>query len=531
MNKVKDFFKNEKVLLTLTVLVVAFQPILDLDYLVYDSLHSIGLPRPSTIVKFVIIPILLIYAFLLKDNHKKKTLVFGGVYAVTLGLYFVLHCKQCITLYETLDLTKNFYFNTFQELTYVATIVLPFGLIYVIYNLNFTESLIKKISIFISTIISWPIFFGDLFLFGKSTYIGYTKANFLTWFTGIYDTYLPREIASKFFFSEGNTIGILLFMVLILLYYFLTKETNKKLRIYLVVLIVIQSLSMQILATRVATYGAVLIPIVYIVIYLFNCLLLKNDEFNKKIVIHAAIMAAVFGLMLNWTPAVVNQRLDSDNDVALLSNDYANKTGRDALKYGKNLIPGTEEYINFYTFMFEEYGIRAKYITSISKEYYTKFYNYKHDPKFWVDVTFMPVYDRVSGRQMEKIFMDYKYSKLTFKNKFLGMGYSTFMNGSILLEKDFTQQIYTLGYVGELLCVLPWIFVTIYGAFNIIKNWKKLLKLDIMVYAIALLLGFGCGYVSGHTIDQFITTTFMAMLVAVLLYRISKYKNIGKIDS
>jgi hypothetical protein len=49
--------------------------------------------------------------------------------------------------------------------------------------------------------------------------------------------------------------------------------------------------------------------------------------------------------------------------------------------------------------------------------YYTKYYSYQHDPKFWVDVTFMPVFDRVNGRQIETIFFEVQISESDYGGK------------------------------------------------------------------------------------------------------------------
>ena len=510
---------NEKVLMWAVILLIALQPLIDMDYMLYDFLDQFGLPRISTIVRFIIIPLLIVLTFYLKDKNKKKTVILGGAYVLCLTVYFALHGMQAIDLYPRLMLTSNFYFNWFQELTYILTLVLPFGLIYCIYHLHFSDKIIRNITYFMSSIVAIPIFIGDLFVFGKSTYYQYTVANFFSWFNGIYETYHPRELASKFFFNEGNTIGILMFALLPLLYYFFSKASSKKEKILVGILILIHSLSMQILATRVATYGAVLIPICFLILYLFDCFIMKNQKIKINVVALTSACIIIFAAILPFTPAVENQRVDAVNDLALLDNGVADE-GRELVKDGENLVPGTKAYLDFYTYMFEEYGIRGRYAQSISKEYYTEWYSYKFDPKYWTDVLFLPLEQRVGGRNIQTLFMDYKYENLTFEEKFLGMGYSTFMNGSILLEKDFVQQVYTLGYVGEVLCCLPWVAITGIGAILVLIKWKKLINLEVMVLAMGVVGMLGCGFMSGHTLDQFVTSIFMAMLVAVLLNRI-----------
>ena len=515
--------KSEKILHLLVIIFLAIQPIVDMDYLIYDFLDQFGLPRLSTILRFVVVPILLIFSFILRDQKKKRTFIAVGSYGVVLLAYFILHAKQASGLVERLALTDNFYFSTFQELTYVLTLVIPYFLIYLIYNEHFNQKELKLITCILSASISVTILFGDLFVFAKSTYYGYTVGNIFTWFNGIYDAYHPRTLASKFFFNEGNTIGILLFMILPMLYYFFYQEKDSQKKKYLGILIFVQSLAMQMLATRVATYGAVVIPALFLVVYLFTVFITKTEKFQKNICIVTILFACIFGLILPMTPAIQNQKVDAVNDTALLHNGMAD-LGKEELANADDLVPGSVEYINFYVYMFETYGINARYIQSVPSMYYTEYYSYQVDPKFWVDVTFMPVFDRVSGRQIETIFFNYKYQNLTSSEKLLGMGYSTFMNGSIVLEQDFKQQIYTLGYVGEVLCVLPWLFIICYGVFMFIKRAKKMFTLENLVMAVSVGAGLGGAWLSGHMLYQFVTTTYLALLVAMLLKNVQEAK-------
>ena len=231
------------------------------------------------------------------------------------------------------------------------------------------------------------------------------------------------------------------------------------------------------------------------------------------------LTAACFGAVLNWTPAIQNQKVDAKNDVALLHNG-AIQFAADDLKNAEDLVPGSEEWINFYVYAFETYGINARYIQSVPSMYYTEYYSYQHDPWFWFHVCYdIPVFDRVNGRQIETIFFNYKYENLTPAEKILGMGYSTFMNGSIVLEKDFAQQVYTLGYAGFVILLMPWIGILLYGAWMVIRYWKKMITLENVCLFIALGAGFGSAWLSGHYLDQFLTMIPTAFIIAILLNR------------
>ena len=554
MEKIKHII-NEKVILTLLIGLVVLQPVFDLDYLIADWLDQFGLPRLSTIIRFIIIPLLVLFVFI-HDKHKKSTGILGGFYGVALAIYFYFHCQNAIEVFPKLYFPSNFYFDTFQELTYVLTLTLPYALIYCFYKMDTNDYLVQMVVTASSLLTAVPIFIGDIVPFGLSTYVGKTKGNFLSWFYLIFDESheIPKYYTSKFFFKEGNTIGILMFMVLPLLYYYFHHAKKKEHKIGYGILIFIHSLSMMILGTRVATYGAVLVPAAYLVLCVFFSLL-KKESWSKSTLLFTAISTLVFGLILPYSPAVKNQQIDAKNDLALAENGMADQ-GRNEL--ANNRITVIKESDPAYIHMFEVYGIKARYAQSISKEYYLDYYDYRLDPYFWVEMILnRPLEERVGGRNIQKIFFEYKWNDgrldikldpngneegdnvqtiyfngcnftspcLTTMNRALGLGYSTFMNGSIVLEKDFVQQYYTFGPLGAFLLLSPWIGLTLVGVFLLFKYFKVNFNLLNACYAMAVVFAFGSGFMSGHVLDQFLTSTMMALFVAILLKRM-----LGKVN-
>ena len=554
MEKIKHII-NEKVILTLLIGLVVLQPVFDLDYLIADWLDQFGLPRLSTIIRFIIIPLLVLFVFI-HDKHKKSTGILGGFYGVALAIYFYFHCQNAIEVFPKLYFPSNFYFDTFQELTYVLTLTLPYALIYCFYKMDTNDYLVQMVVTASSLLTAVPIFIGDIVPFGLSTYVGKTKGNFLSWFYLIFDESheIPKYYTSKFFFKEGNTIGILMFMVLPLLYYYFHHAKKKEHKIGYGILIFIHSLSMMILGTRVATYGAVLVPAAYLVLCVFFSLL-KKESWSKSTLLFTAISTLILGLILPYSPAVKNQQIDAKNDLALAENGMADK-GRNEL--ANNRITVIKESDPAYIHMFEVYGIKARYAQSISKEYYLDYYDYRLDPYFWVEMILnRPLEERVGGRNIQKIFFEYKWNDgrldikldpngneegdnvqtiyfngcnftspcLTTMNRALGLGYSTFMNGSIVLEKDFVQQYYTFGPLGAFLLLSPWIGLTLVGVFLLFKYFKVNFNLLNACYAMAVVFAFGSGFMSGHVLDQFLTSTMMALFVAILLKRM-----LGKVN-
>ena len=93
---IRKFINNDKYLSIAVILLIALQPIIDMDYLVYDFLDQFGLPRLSTIIRFIIIPCLVLWTFYLKDKNKNKTFIFALIYGICLVVYFVLHGLKAI---------------------------------------------------------------------------------------------------------------------------------------------------------------------------------------------------------------------------------------------------------------------------------------------------------------------------------------------------------------------------------------------------------------------------------------------------
>lgn len=509
----KKIFNSKNWMIALTAFIV-LQAWLDMDYFLDEPLGQLGLPRISTIIRFIALPCIIVWGYFLQTENKKKTAILGISYGFVFLIYYIAHSYQASQLVEVMRLTLNFSFSWYRELVYLLTLTLPFGIMYCVCLLNPTEKWVKNITMATSALISVPILISNLFVFGYSTYEGKAVANIFAWFLG--SKHSPRQLATKFFFGEGNTVGIVLFTILPLLYYFFVKTTNKREKRIWVALIFIQSLSMQILGTRVGTIGAVIVPAYFIVLYLVD-VLLKNQKFKKMCVFVPIISLTVFGLILPYTPAIRNQKIDTANDSTLVNSGVQRefKTFKNTSGL-KELVPGTVEYDYAYIYMFETYGIETGYINSVPNRYYLEWYYYTFDPEFWISVLEMDVYDRLNGRQIQRYFMDYKMKKLKPTDHLLGAGYSTFMNGSIILEQDFIQQWMTLGIIGFTITLFPWIALVTVFLWKLMTEWKKYFNLEIFVYGAALLSALGSAYVSGHTMDQFMTTAWIAVLAAIL---------------
>ena len=511
----------------ITCLLVVLHPIIELDYLAYNFLDSIGLPRFTTVINCLIYPLLIVLTFFLFEKNKKKSFIFSLIYGILFLIYFYLHTKNSYIVREQVYLPENYWFSLFDELIYCLYLLIPLAYIWVFNKQEIKEETFKYIVYGISLFTGLPIFLGDIIGFGYSTYVGYTIDSIFSWFSLPFDEFShhPRYYAGKFFFDEGNTIGILMTMILPLMYYFFLKEKDKIKKIIFGIMIFIHSLAMIILTTRVATLCAFLIPGVILFVYIILSLL-KYENFNKLFISFLVIMTTLCALIYPYSPAYQNQQINAQTYVFQKSNDPQKAEIENEVREGaKGLEKYSPEWFGFYKYMFEAYSWLIRVTPPV---YYLEFYDYKHDPEFWVNLIFdYELEERINGRQIQKIFTLYKWNDYGLNNyqKSLGLGYSTFMHGGIVIERDFARQYYMLGPIGFVLMMLPWALVLIYLGIKLLLGYKKkkwtMFNILLMM---SICIGFGVSYLSGHTFDQLTTSMFIALLMGALFNNLKDKK-------
>lgn len=496
-------------------ILLALHPLMELDYLLPEN----ALPRLSTIVNFLLFPFLGIATFWYLEKDKCKRILIFLALAIPFSVYFVIHCLHANKLQYQIHLPNNFIFLWRDEVIYTFTLLLPLVYIYVFYRQEIKESFLKKVVVTSSLVTALPIVVANIFVVGRSTYQGYTQANFFSWFSLPFDNELhhPRLYAGKFFFEEGNTMGVLMLMVLPLLYYFFYVSTKKKEKLALAILIGIHSLAMIILSTRVAAYGALLVPLAVFFIWLV-LLLLRQAFFQASFLALLIVISALGATIIPFSPAYQNQLIDAQDYEFIKNDEDKRSAGLAVRRGGEGLQPYSKEWLDFYTYMFEDYAFLMNVTPPV---YYTEWYDYHHDPKFWVDVIFdYELEERVSGRQIENIFTHYKYDPLPLSQKIWGLGFGTFMRGSILIEQDFKQQYYSYGILGFLFVQFPWILIFSYiGGKLLFGDRRKKWNFFNVLLALSCAMTFLASYVSGHVLDELSTSMMLALFLAILARR------------
>ncbi len=505
---------NKKSLFIILFVLIALHPFYELDYLITDYLPF----RFTTLVNFVIYPLIAFILFILCEKNKKRVIIIGAIYGVLLIAYFIPHCLTGFYLQDNIHLTNLYYFSVYDEVFYILTLLIPLVYVYIYRFIELKQEILRGIVSCVSFTVSLPIVVSNFLKVGKTTYETDLAGNFFDWFAKPFDAtdHHPRNYATKFLFKEGNTIGILLVIILPFMYYFFLREKDFKKKIGLGFLIVCDSLAMMMLGTRVAAYCALLIPFVVLLIHAFTSII-KLETFKKGFALFCVILTLLNAGIIPVCPAYQNQQFDAADFSTLKLDDSIREGYRKGIEEGaEGFEPFSAAWVDYYVYMFEQY----KFLMGVTQSvYYEYWYDYHVDPKFWVDLIFdYELEDRANARQVEKIFYNYKWQYLTVPQKLTGFTYSLFMWGGINIEQDFILQAYSFGYLGFPLIMGPWVCLLLYVVCKFLLGVKyKKWNMFNIVCLMSLSLGVVTSYLSGHGIDQFSTNMFICLVMAYLI--------------
>jgi len=516
---------NKENLFILIFALVALHPIYELDYVFSDFFDSTIGFRPTTVIDLIVLPILVLVVFYLFEKNKKNVIIFSLIYGLLFGVYFYFHIKTGVVLETSIHLTNTFYFTIKDEVVYTMAMLVPLLYVYVFNHSNINENILKKISFVMSVTISLPVIISNITGNCINTYRYTNAGTILNWFSLPFNQLEnhPKKYATRFYFEEGNTINILLLMILPIMYYFLYRAKDIKEKITITMLIFFDSIAMFIIGTRVGAYGTLLVPIVCLVVYVF-LILIKEEKINKLFIGLCLFLTLINVGVFPYCPAYQNQLYETiDYEYTAEKNDLREeyREGRD--EPAKDFEPFSWQWVDYYVYMFDNYKTFLNVTPSV---YYEYFYDYRIDPKFWVDLIFdYEIEDRANTRQIELIFADYKWKELTPVQKLTGFTFGLFMRGGLNVEMDFVNQFYSYGYIGFVFIMGPWIILLLYLAFKLISGFKKhkWTFLNITL-AMSICLGMGASYFSGHGLDEYTTSLYLALLCAFLFKNLKNEK-------
>ena len=327
---------------------------------------------------------------------------------------------------------------------------------------------------------------------------------------GGYEQYKATQLTSKGFFQEANVIGALLFTLLPLLYKVLY-EVKRKWPV--MILIVIHSLCMMIVGTRVATLGTIAVAVIAFIGYLI-ILLLKQGRLQVVSLAFMAFMIAFCSLVFPYSPAIKHQQ---ENAVQIQSNREDNQVIPD-LSSGLEGMEGDSFEYNWALINI----VRNNAWLIGMPAYYDYIYEIEFVPVFWKHVLEQPFEVRTDGRDLQKLFAEYKWDMLTPKQKLFGTSYSTVSQGGFIIEQDFLRQYYTLGILGAIIFTGPYLVLMAACGVNMLRRFKSMVTFENGMLLVSVGAGIGAAYYSGHVLDTLLTSFFIAFSLITLFQKTLK---------
>ena len=437
------------ILQTILLIFLMIQPIFDLK-IFYNSI--------STLIRVTIIGILFVIYFIL-DNNKKKC--FFLLYFGLLIVYFFFHHMNALNFNSLVP--GNFDYNVVKELLYIIKMITPFLLIYLIQKMNIPHDKIKFIMKTIVYVMSAIIIISNIFVFSYGSYSDeIIKDNFFSWFTDGYIKYSYYELASKGLFEFANQIGAVLIMFLPFVLYYTIKD--KKMSD--IVTLIINVFALILLGTKTSVLG---IFIVFVAIIFFSItfnIFIKKENINFNQYVIPLIIFVMCLVIFPFTPIfsrrnVTNQIIQSSNIIRFSNNDIDIK-----LKYIE------ENYEN----------------KRIHKQFILDSYPYKYDPDFWVEMLNEDISKRIDYRYLEtSIIKRIIEINNNDYDRILGIT-NTRLQNAFNIERDFIVQYYSMGIIGVILLLGPYITILIKSIYKFYKQNKINLLNIISIFTIIFII-------------------------------------------
>ncbi|KRL59041.1 hypothetical protein FC69_GL001904 [Latilactobacillus fuchuensis DSM 14340 = JCM 11249] len=451
-------------------------------------------------------------------NKNNKLRLFIGIYTGLLLLYFIVHHLNAMQFHSLVD--GNFGYSITGELFYIIRMVLPLIVLVISYNVRFTDNELESIVSWLVALVSGSIVVTNLFKISLASYTNQRiTGNIFNWFfDNRHGSYF--QLASKGFFNFANSTAALEVLLLPLMFYYLVKHLNAK----NIILCLLQVLAMFMLGTKVSTLGCIGLLVVITCMYLFFTFIKKDLVFKPLTLGVLFLFIILSGVIYPDSPAInrtnfdaqIQQERDGNQDkVKEREKKLEEKSKEDNTKKHKET-----PLIKYIRKHYGEYSINARFI-EVSYPYYD-------DPNFWKEIMKWPIQDRTSFRKLEIAMLDrVKSINDNPKDDLLGITY-TRMNNIFNVERDFISQYYSMGLIGVVLLVLPYILGVIYLMYEILRHFKTKFTFRNTAFLLGILGILGVSLYSGNVMD-FLTETFiLAFIEGQLLVRVKRQSTLTK---
>lgn len=430
----KKRLDRQKIFKLIVMIYFIISPVFDI---VYFYNHYTTLFRVCCLLLFVLITIIM-------HKDSRKTFLFLLAYYMSLGGYLLLayfHSKGFYSLVPDIN------FSLLNESMTLLKLAMPFTILFILKYQDFDKKDFFKV------INSWIILIaGSIVLlnfcgWSLSSYTGeFTNYSIFSWRRGLD----MRLTATKGLFAYTNQeVAILLLLLVLSIYEFIYNKRKN------IILVIIVSLSLIMLGSRISTYGglAVLmfVPILYVVYSLF-C--------KKKIDKSIALIVPIIIFWVAILPISPNnfRVQEIENATRVKESNMAEKVSEDDIQLEQ------QQRLDFI-----DNNINKNLI---GEQFYREFYPCQYDTEFWLSIIEKQKTERLDYRKVE-IMIVARVWEVDNRNSNLLLGISNSRIQSMMnIERDFVLQFFAFGIIGVFITLFFYIFEFVNITISTFKNFN-----------------------------------------------------------
>lgn len=477
----RNIFKMENIL----CLFIIICPLLDVASFLFRNYFNTSFSI-STFVR-PIIPIIAITYIFFKDRMKIQIIISAIVY----GVYSLCH----IYIFHTLK-TEASYGNELREIQYLVNYTFMVMNLFIYWYFFATKNREKEIKkedkgktinkLKKSVLIALTIYIGFMYLSlitGTSSY-----------------TYTEDKVGYKGWFESGNSIGTIMLLSLFIVLPMLGKKNSVSIRIWsLMVTTLVGAYLTTLLGTRTGLFGFIIVILVYAVLNILNNLFHKKN-INKKILVGTIVAFSIIGITViifgSRTIERRKQLQNRENEIQdIMTGQTAHVTG-DIVNLVKQIKDGT---------------LSTEYMSEDVQKTMLDLYNIANEKE-------------ISNTDMRKL--QFIYHSTLIKNQdsipvlLFGNGYMTHFY-EMIFEMEIPAFLYNFGVIGFFLYFMPFLAISVYGVYSLIKRIKTI-SIEFAMTLVGLWFAILISFLSGYT---FFNSSAMMIIIVLSVILVNEIKD------
>lgn len=443
----------------------------------------------STLIQVIFVFLLLFVTLILyKDSRKniKWMILYYVLCLIYLGVSFY-HQESFKSL-----LPSSYGFNIVSELLTILKLITPITFIYSLYYIKLP---FKKYMLVLKV---WCILFAgsivltNIFKISLGSYSDtFITKNIFEW--NKYNYY--KYTASKGYFMYANQVSALCIIIFLMFIYDYLYNSKKS-----IIYVLLVSLAMLMLGTRVSTLGG-LLTLVFAIIFYFIINIFNKISIKKRIYI---LVIPVLGWVLLLQVSPYNNR-------SIELNRSMNRHMDDTSIVDDKAIAMDDTSINLDKTKYVYQNYNKDYLPKV---FFEKYYPIKYDEEFWYNFVKNNSIDKINYRYIEKsIIRRVVEVNNNALDKYIGIS-NTRIQNIVNIESDFYLHYYAFGIIGSIILLVIYLMLFIY-AFN---NFVKIQNYYAFIMLSCVVLFLFSAFLTGNIINSINTVLPFIFVVSGVIY-------------